>query len=393
MKQISLISFLLLLLFSCEKKKDIMNTDCQGNPPALHPVTCNAALCQSDTCQTYLGIWKQLFIEKNHMSQEYYNDHITPCSSHVYKWADGFSFRISYKVKFDWVEVSESDQLIIWLHPSTAGLYPSLSLPRNTLLSKNQISSALTLMAFSSSLNTIDPLSRLKYSSFNEAMTDLADAAGIDNFCGSEIFYEGPHMVDPPAGHPFLRATATISERDNKCLSATIDLVTGEHEIQYYPCIIWFCFTEGTQIMLHNGSSKAIENISVNDTVLSVDMKTMKVEKDVVRKTDAVTHDNIISITFSDGTVNSNTSDHPYFIEGKGWCSYNPSQTLQKYNLDAKQLQPGDKCLKYAGDKLITVQVTRITEKPGAVKTYNISRLQKNSSYFANGILVSNESK
>lgn len=390
MRQISVISLLLFLLFSCEKKNGL-KTDCFGDPPVLHPVTCNANLCQSDTCQTYLAIWKQLFLEKNHMSQEYFNDHITPCSSHINKWADGFSYRISYKIKFDWVEVSESDQLIIWLHPSTAGLYPSLSLPRNTLLSKNQISSALTLMAFSSSLNTIDPLSRLKFSSYDEAMADLADAAGVENFCGSEIFYEGPHMVDPPSGHPILRATATISEKENNCISATVDLVTGENEIQDYPCVIWFCFTEGTQVLLNDGSSKPIEDINVNDTILSVDMNTMKIEKDVVRKKDVVTHENIISITFSDGTVNNNTADHPYYVEGKGWCSYRPSETLQKYNIKAKQLQQGDKCLKYAGNKLIGIQVTGIAERPGTVKTYNISGLQKNSNYFANGVLVSNE--
>jgi hypothetical protein len=32
-----------------------------------------------------------------------------------------------------------------------------------------------------------------------------------------------------------------------------------------------------------------------------------------------------------------------------------------------------------------------MTEKAGAVMTYNISRLEKNKTYFANGILVSDE--
>ena len=51
----------------------------------------------------------------------------------------------------------------------------------------------------------------------------------------------------------------------------------------------------------------------------------------------------------------------------------------------------GDTCYKYQDAKLIEVQVKDIKEKSGAVMTYNISQLERNKTYFANGILVSNE--
>jgi hypothetical protein len=89
--------------------------------------------------------------------------------------------------------------------------------------------------------------------------------------------------------------------------------------------------------------------------------------------------------------VNDNTSDHPYWVKNKGWCSYKPSQTEQKYNLKIKQLLNGDTCLKFKDNKLIEVLIKNISEKPGEVMTYNISRLERNKNYFANGILVSDE--
>jgi hypothetical protein len=90
-------------------------------------------------------------------------------------------------------------------------------------------------------------------------------------------------------------------------------------------------------------------------------------------------------------TANDNTSDHPYYVKTKGWCSYKPLQTTQKYNIKAKQLLTGDTCFKYQDMKLIEVQVKNIKEYSGEVMTYNISRLEKNKSFFANGILVSDE--
>lgn len=391
MKQISLLSLFICLLFSCDKTNDILKVDCPSGPLSLEPVVCNPTLCQSDTCQTYFGIWKQLFLERNHMTQDYFDNHITLCNTNIDKWNDGFSFRITYRIKIDWVEDLLGDQFIIWLAPTTTGLYPSIILPRSTLLTKDQINAALGLMAFSSSMNTVYSINQLMYSSFEDAMRDLLSAAGVDKLCTSEIFYMQPHMVVPPNGHPFLRSSGTISEEENKCIRAEVDLVTGEHNINNYPCVIWFCFTEGTQITLNNGMSKPIEKIKITDTILSVDIKTMKPEKDIVQKIDVVTHDKIIEIQFSDGTLNTNTFDHPYFVNGKGWCSYKPSETIERYKLESKQLQIGDKCYKYVSDKLMPIQVTRITEKNGRVKTYNITRLQRNKNYFANEILVSNE--
>lgn len=391
MKQISTISFAFFILFSCVENADKMEVDCPHGRASLQPVVCSSSLCHSDTCQTYFRIWKQLFIERNHMTTDYFDNHITPCYSHIDKWNSGFSFKITYKVQIDWSEDLLNDQFIIWLEPSTSGLYPSLNLPRSVLLTKDQINSALNIFAFSSTLYTVEPVDHLKYPSFEHALDDLQIAAGIDQLCTAEIQYEQPHMIDPPDGHPFLQSSGWISGAENKCFTALIDLVTGVPKVNFHPCIIYFCFREGTQITLDDGVSKPIEKIKINDTILTVNLKTMIPEKDIVRKIVVVSHDKMVRITFDDGTENSNTFDHPYLVEGKGWCSYKPSETSQKYQIETQQLQIGDKCFKYADNKLTTVQVKWITEQKGEIKTYNISKLQKNKNYFANQILVSNE--
>jgi hypothetical protein len=391
MKKTILISILICLIFSCSKTDVSLKEDCTCYAETLEPEVCNGTLSQNDTCQTYLGIWKDLLLSRNQMTQDYFNNHITPCNTSIDKWNDVISFWISYKVKIEWSEVLLWDQFIIWLSPSTSGQYPSLTLPRNSLLTKNQINSAANIMAFSSRINTISSINKLKYHSLNDAMKVIVRSSGVDKFCTCEIFYEHPHMVIPPIGHPFLRSYGVLNWDENKCITCQMNLYTGEIKVSNNPCMIYFCVAEGTQITVNNNSFKTIEKIKIGDTILSVNTKLMTIEEDFVQKINSITHKDIIEIKFSDLTRLSSTYDHPYFVKGKGWCSYKPSETQKKLNIKTKQLQTGDICFKYIDNKLIEVQIEKIAENTGEVMTYNISKLAKNKSYFANGILVSNE--
>jgi len=73
----------------------------------------------------------------------------------------------------------------------------------------------------------------------------------------------------------------------------------------------------------------------------------MKIELDIVRQIDSIKHSEIVHISFKDNTENYNTFDHPYYVKNKGWCSFMPLQTEQKYDIKTKQLLIGDTCLKY----------------------------------------------
>ncbi|WP_162845409.1 hypothetical protein [Labilibaculum antarcticum] len=151
------------------------------------------------------------------------------------------------------------------------------------------------------------------------------------------------------------------------------------------------CFAEGTKVTMGNDSLKAIELISVGDIVLSYDFLNEKVIKVEVLKVDAPMHDNLIQITFSNKTRNTNTQDHPYFVKDKGWCSFNPIQSNKRYGLSTAKLEIGDECLVYKKGKINRVKIISILQQKGVVKTYNLTSLKDGDSYFVNGILVNNE--
>ncbi len=375
------------LFQTCTKDSDTkLKVECPEG--FFNPVTinCSGQLCQSDTCQTYYNIWKDLFLDKNQMSQEYFDAHITPCYSRLDYWNDGISYRISYKISIGWAECGSLDKFIIYIE---SDVNPGLDYPRNVLLSKSQIGNILDGRFFSSQMLKITPVDELKYFSEKDAMNALIRASYVDNFCGGSVSF--PQYDPYTVGHPYFIASGALNWTENKCITGSIDLITGETYIYYPLCYYLFCFSKGTQIIQSSGSSKSIEKIKKGDKILSFNIETMNIEEDIVQKVDSVIHDNIVSIMFNDMTVNDNTSDHPYFVKGKGWCSFKPEETMHKYKIKTSQLQAGDTCFKYHDNKLEEVYITSIIEKTESQMTYNISSLKRNNSYFANGILVSNE--
>jgi len=151
------------------------------------------------------------------------------------------------------------------------------------------------------------------------------------------------------------------------------------------------CFIAGTLITMRDGTTKPIDQLFIGDTILSLNMETMKVEEDVILELVSPMHDEIVVLEFFDNTINANTYDHPYYVQGKGLCSYKPALTKLHYGLEAKQLVVGDKCYKYVNGKLNLIELQSLKETINNVQTYNINSLQKNHTYFANGILVDNE--
>jgi len=381
-----------LIIFSCSKKDEFLKVDCSYNMDLISPLPCLGSICQSDTCKTYFGIWKELFLAKNKMTEDYFNNHITICNTATYKYANqGFFFELDYKLKIDWFETKFNEGFLIWLLPSYLQNNTAIDLPANILLSKDQISANINNPFFSDLQHTISSIDHLNYSSRQDAVLVLAHAAGVNNMCSNYLSVQYQDAVNSPIGHPILNASAALSGEKNQCVSGTMDLATDYVEVAKGACFITFCFTEGTKIIQDNIHTKSIKKIKTGDTILSFNLKSMKIEKDIVRQIDSVKHMDIVHISFSDLTENDNTSDHPYWVKNKGWCSYKPSQTELKYNLKTKQLQVGDTCLKIKDNELSEVRARNITENPGEVMTYNISRLERNKTYFANGILVSNE--
>src|ERR1035437_1301958 len=93
MKKTFSISLLFLIIFSCSKPDDHLTSDCSHFSQSSTPIVCDGSICQSDTCQTYFGIWKEIFLAKNQMNQEYFDNHITLCNTGTFKnTQQGISF-------------------------------------------------------------------------------------------------------------------------------------------------------------------------------------------------------------------------------------------------------------------------------------------------------------
>jgi len=240
MKQITSICFLFLVIFSCSKKDSLIKIDCP-TPSSATQAICNGTICQSDTCNTYFGIWKELFLSKSQMTENYFNNHISICNTLVKKIIDkGFIFKVDYKITVDWFEVTFYDNFSIWLYPEYVQKNPSVNLPSNILLSKDQISSNRTNSDYFIAM-TFVPIDHLKYSSRQEAINAMALAAGANDMCYSylNIQFQGEEPYFP-SGHPLLIATATLNRSKDQCVLGTMDLATGDINIKTLSCMIWF---------------------------------------------------------------------------------------------------------------------------------------------------------
>ena len=175
----------------------------------------------------------------------------------------------------------------------------------------------------------------------------------------------------------------TVVMSGNTDLTATIG-IAGEDEADATDC-----FIAGTQITMSDGSMKNIEDIEVGDIVKSWNEEISQIENGTVIKLMSPIHDDIVKLTFGD-VVNGNTFDHPYYVKGKGWCSYKPEWTMERYDIgQIGQLEVGDVCYYNNDSELEEIKLSHIKEELGEVQTY-IFKVENNT-FFANNILTHNK--
>ena len=153
------------------------------------------------------------------------------------------------------------------------------------------------------------------------------------------------------------------------------------------------CFVAGTKVTMADNSYKNIENIEIGDVVKTWNENTGKINTNKVTKLKQPIKDDIVVLNFGNIEI-KNTFDHPYYVENKGWSSYNPKETMEKYdyfkNIRVQQLEIGDICYKYNQKTLEKSPLTNIKEEWGDTQTY-IFTADKDNTFFANDILVHNK--
>ncbi|WP_238989454.1 RHS repeat-associated core domain-containing protein [Flavobacterium sp. LMO8] len=151
------------------------------------------------------------------------------------------------------------------------------------------------------------------------------------------------------------------------------------------------CFAEGTMITMSDGSEKEIQDVKFGDIVLTYNFKTTKLEpKKVLQKINPIRNE-IITIGFDNGVKNINTIDHPYFVESKKWSSFSPELTFKNYGFSVNNIEIGDSCFYISNGNLVKVKIVYFEVTNSSIQTYNLSDVEDNNNFFANGILVHNK--
>ena len=150
------------------------------------------------------------------------------------------------------------------------------------------------------------------------------------------------------------------------------------------------CFIAGTKILTENGEH-AIEDIKVGDKVLTVNHEeAQKSELKNVIQTMATDNKEVVRYTLENGVTITGTSDHPIYVNDKGYCSLDPEITKNDSGFDCSQIEVGDKLLHYDGYEVPITYIDRL-EEPETV--YNLSNIEGNHNFYANGFLVHNRIK
>jgi hypothetical protein len=171
-------------------------------------------------------------MEKNNLSQNFFDSHIELYSSALEIWGDGISMRVCYKLKIDWAEAYNCDQFIIKINAGNK-LYPSLDLPRDTYLSTEKIQLAVDNRAFSSGIIKIANIDKISYATVDDAMNNLIDYSGVSQLCFNQI------SINEENGNLVLKASAQYTNKENSCVEGKVDLITGKKSVVDRPCLIY----------------------------------------------------------------------------------------------------------------------------------------------------------
>ena len=180
------------------------------------------SICTTELCTIYTAIWKELFIKRNNMTEEYFSKHITIKSTETTPpEREEVRFSICYQLQNDWAIALGGDAFLIKIAEDDDD-YPEIGLPKGTFLTQEQIEAAIDHRGFDSRIKKVPKTGPLKYSSMNEALDTLIEAASVETLCFTRVF------ISHTLGTLTLEAYAMYEDEYNVCIEATIDLITGQ---------------------------------------------------------------------------------------------------------------------------------------------------------------------
>lgn len=253
-----------------------------------------------------------------------------------------------------------------------------------------------------------------EYNTINELVIDSDDKiyAGtkkmflVYDSSSNATVYKYAMSIDPTIDYlydlsasifPITENNMYVLEDDNYKL-AEIDveytdtyLISGSN---HYNSVIThnvYCFVEGTQITLADGTFKNIENIEVGDEVITLNEVTKLNETKKVVGLKQPIHNDLVKYTLSNGTSVTCTFDHPFYVNRMELASYAPQLTNDRYKLDktVRKIQKSD-CV-YMLPGMHAVAIDKIEPQPLVDTQTYIFEVEDNHNFYANGILTHNK--
>lgn len=152
------------------------------------------------------------------------------------------------------------------------------------------------------------------------------------------------------------------------------------------------CFIAGTKVRIEEKGITNIEDVVVGDKVASYNHDNDSVEYNEVLKVRIQEDKEVVTYVFENGTKLSATPDHPLFVFGKDYSSYNPEKTKEDSGLDVRQIAIGDKVLHMEGlgDDEYGVIIEDIIEEIDNQTVYNLEEVAKHHNFFVEDLLAHN---
>ena len=146
------------------------------------------------------------------------------------------------------------------------------------------------------------------------------------------------------------------------------------------------CFVAGTLINMADGSTKAIEDVDLGEVVVGRDGAHNTV-LEFLRPTLGETGATLMAFN---GGKPFMASDHPVYVRGQGWKSFDPEMTYSKYSMTVGQYQVGDVIETLDGVEFAIHSIEEYNDQDPDQTIYNFI-LDGNNTYIANNLVVHNK--
>lgn len=146
------------------------------------------------------------------------------------------------------------------------------------------------------------------------------------------------------------------------------------------------CFIAGTKILMTDGSHKNIEDVMLGDVVFGKDGS----HNEVLEFLRPTLGDTGATMMAFNGGMPFMTSDHPVYVRGYGWKSFDPKMTEQKYFMPVGKYQVGDIIETPDSSGFEIKSIEEYSNQNQDQIIYNF-RLGGNHTYIADGLIVHNK--